>query len=202
LANALPALFLFVFVAAWLGVGGAARRLGWIAWSLVLAGTLWLAYDRHLEQALVDKPTEFAGELEGLSVSWRIEDSLTVWVRECTPRNSVFITPYLPDFWNNAERAQVASLRHPPLDQRLIEWKRRLEALNGFQPYTQRGRDEMGQELDVHEARLTIRELLRLRALYGATHYMVKGVRADLAAHLLRSEDGYSVYDITGLAPP
>ena len=98
----------------------------------------------------------------------------------------------------HAERAQVASMRHPPLDRRIIEWKERLEALNGFQPYRARG-FETGKELEAHESRLSIPELIRNRDRYGATHYVTPGVRTDLAEWLLHSDDGYSVYDVTAL---
>jgi hypothetical protein len=201
LANSLPALFLLVFVAAWIGVRGATRRMGWAVWSLALAGTLWLMYDHGVVTTLVGTPYNFVDEVEMLSVSWRVEQPPLAWIRENTPRNAVFITPFMPDFWAYAERAQVASMRHPPLDRRILEWKERLEALNGFQPYTKRGIKNAAEQA-VHESQLSIHDIIRIRELYGATHYLVKGERRDLAAHLLHhSGNGYSVYDITGLTP-
>jgi hypothetical protein len=199
LANALPALFLFVFVGGWIGVGGAARRLGWTVWSLVIAGMLWLVYDRKVASALVEAPESFISEVsDALEAGPAVEEPLYAWIRKNTPRNSVFITPLVLEFWPYAERAQVASMRHPPLDRRIIEWKERLEALNGFRPYSRRGL-ETGAELAVGERALSIQDLIRIRDRYGATHYMVQGERKDLAEHLLHSDNGYSVYDITDL---
>lgn len=199
LANALPALFLFVFVAGWIGLGGATRRLSKAGWALVLIATIWLGYDREVVVALVDQPRYFINEVEALlSNSPMPEEPLYDWIRKNTPRSSVFITPYLSEFWPYAERAQVASMRHPPLDRRLIEWKDRLEALNGFHPYTRRGYD-VENELAIHEGRLSIQNLVLMRQRYGATHFLIKGERRDLGAFLLHSESGYSVYDVTGL---
>src|SRR5262249_53172061 len=125
-------------------------------------------------------------------------EPLYAWIRASTPRNSVFITPFLPDFWPYAERAQVATMRQPPLDRRILEWKERLGALNGFRPHLNRG-FETNDELDASEGRLSIAHLSRIRRAYGATHYLVAGERKDLAGHLLHSAKGYWVYDITGL---
>jgi hypothetical protein len=109
-------------------------------------------------------------------------------------------------FWPYAERAQVASMRHPPLDRRIIEWKERLEALNGFRPFEKRGFDT-AEELAINEGNLSVRDLIRIRDTYGATHYLILGKREDLAAHLLYTTDFpaafnprvYSVYDIAAL---
>ncbi len=198
LANALPALFLFMFVAGWIGIGGARRRLGVVVWSLVIAGAVWLLYDHKVGEVLLAAPRHFIDEVHGLSVTWKAEVPPLPWIRENTPRNSVFITSFIPDFWAYAERAQVASMRHPPLDRRVLEWRERLEALNGFRPYTQKG-IENAKEQAVHESQLSVHDLIRIRKLYGATHYVVEGERKDLSEHLLHSDKGYSVYDITRL---
>jgi hypothetical protein len=126
-----------------------------------------------------------------------VNEPLYAWIRTHTPRNSVFITPFLPDFWPYAERAQVATMRQPPLDRSIIEWKERLEALNGFKPYEGRG-FETNPELDASEPRLSIEDLERIRARYGATHYLVQGERKDLAGRLIHSSNGYSVYELAG----
>jgi hypothetical protein len=127
-------------------------------------------------------------------------EPLYAWIRNNTPKNSVFITPLLGEFWSRAERAQVASIRHPPLDRRLIEWKQRLEAMNGFRPFTRAGFD-IDKELERAENRLTIEHLARIRRLYGATHFVSLVERPDLADHLIQSVQGFSIYDIRDLAP-
>jgi hypothetical protein len=201
LANSLPAMFLFMFVPGWIAARSAIHRWGWIVGIIVLAGTLWLAIDRGVPRALVEEPLLFLAEAETyvmVGPAGETLDSLYTWIREDTPRNSVFITPFIVDFWPYGERAQVASMRHPPLDRRIIDWKQRLEALNGSQPFRKRG-FETAEELEAHEGRLSIPELLQIRERYGATHYLMKGSRPDLAPWLLHSGDGYSVYDVAAM---
>ena len=122
--------------------------------------------------------------------------------RAHTPRNSVFITPLIYEFWPYAERAQIASMRQPPLDEGILEWERRLIDLNAGQPYAKRG-FETEVELAQHERALSVAELVQLRERYGATHYLVHGARGDLAPHLLHADQGFSIYDVTrlGTAP-
>ena len=202
LANALPALMLFMFVVGAIGVGGATRRLGRVGWVLVLAGTAWLAYDRRVPAALLEKPRTFANNLRtALSGDTELGEPICRWIRERTPPTSVFITPFIAGFWPYAERAQVASMRQPPLDRRLIEWKERLEAINGSRPFSERGWDTI-DELEVHERQLSIPELIRIRTRYGATHYLATGQRPDLAACVLHAEGGYSVYALDRLREP
>jgi hypothetical protein len=203
LAHALPALFLFVFAAAWIRIGGAWRRFGPLGAILLLAGTIGLLVDRKVASALISAPGFFAVEIEDARNGSPGEvEPLDAWIRSATPRNSVFVTPFLPGFWPDAERAQVASMRHPPLDRRIVEWKQRLEALNGFRPYARRG-FAIDAELAEHERALSVADLIRIRDRYGATHYLVQGTRDDLAAHRLHAADGWSVYDLAGLeAPP
>jgi hypothetical protein len=104
----------------------------------------------------------------------------------------------IDEFWPYAQRAQVASMRHPPFDERLIEWKERLEAINGFRPYENRGwtiRKELAENL----GQLTPGQLVRIREMYGATHYLTDTKRDELSDHLLFEADGYYVYDVTKL---
>lgn len=202
LGNALPALFLFLFVAGWAGIRGLTSRTRWALAVPVLAGTLWLMVDGEVPQEVFYRAQGFLDEVKVLSVAEPTMtelDPLYEWVRVYTPRNSVFITPLIYEFWPYAERAQVASMRQPPLDQSIVEWKERLEALNGFRPFEQRG-FEIETELAAHESALTAAQLARIRERYGATHYMVRKQRPDLAAHLLHAEQGYFIYDITRLA--
>jgi hypothetical protein len=203
LANALPALFLFMFVAGWVGVRGLSTGARWMVLSPLLAGVIWLMLDAEVGRVLVERPQVFVSQLRLAPLVNPTEselDPLYEWIRARTPRNSVFITPLIHEFWPCAERAQVASMRHPPLDRRIIEWKERLEALNGFRPYERQG-FETEAELALHERALSIRDLITIRDRYGATHYLVRGSRTDLTAHLVHSDCGYSVYDVSGLRP-
>ena len=202
LGNAIPALFLFMFVGGWIAVQGFSTRHRWAIAVPVLAGAIWLMLDAHVEQGLVERPQVFFEQVRVMrlvSPTMTELDQLFEWIRTNTPRNSVFITPLIHEFWPYAERAQVASMRHPPLDRRIIEWKERLEALNGFRPYERQG-FETEAELAAHERNLSIRDLIRIRDQYGATHYLVQGERRDLAAHLVYSQLGYFLYDVTGMS--
>ena len=38
-----------------------------------------------------------------------------------------------------------------------------------------------------------------MREDYGATHYLIRGSRGDLAGHLLFASGRYSVYELTSL---
>jgi hypothetical protein len=201
LANALPALFLFLFAPAWLVARGASGAIGIAARFIVLVGTLWLVIDRGVPRALWERPQTFAANVStAMTVPGDVEDPVFAWIRDHTPRDAVFITPFITEFWPYAQRAQVASMREPPLDRRLIEWRQRLEAMNGFQPFTRRGWDT-ADELERHERALTIPDLIRIRDRYRATHYMTHGERGDLAAHLIHAESGFCIYELGGLAP-
>ncbi len=202
LANALPALFLFVFAAAWLSAPGIARTRRWLVAAPLLAGTLWLGYDGDVARSLIDQPQSFINELQSLGIvspTLTELDPLYAWIRANTPRNSVFITPMIYEFWPYAERAQVASMRQPPLDESIVEWERRLVDLNGRKPYVKRG-FETEVELAQNERSLSIAELTQLRDHDGATHYLVQGERKDLTAHLLHAEQGYFIYDLTHMS--
>jgi hypothetical protein len=203
LANALPALFLFVFTAAWLGVRGWRARPGWWLGAPLLAGVLWLMVDGDVPRELVDRPQSFVDELRLLpdvSPTLTELDPLYDWIRASTPRTSVFVTPLIYEFWPYAERAQVASMRQPPLDRAILDWQDRLVALNGGHGYAKRG-FEIERELAEHEAALTVPQLVTMRDRYGATHYLVKGDRPDLRAARIHAQQGYSIYDLARLAP-
>lgn len=204
LANGLVPMFVFIFTMGWIGIRGPTSRAARVVGVLVLAGAAWLVYDRKVVPQALEAPSVFASDLiEVLEVGPAGEprDSLFAWIKRSTPRNSVFITPLIPEFWPYAERAQVVSMRHPPLDRRIIEWKERLEAVNGFRPFIKREFDIL-PELSAHESTLTIPQLIQIRERYGATHYLAPGpMRKDLADHFLYSDGEFSVYDVAGLKP-
>ena len=55
------------------------------------------------------------------------------------------------------------------------------------------------EDLEDAEGRLTIDELVRIRELYGATHYVTTKQRVDLADRLLYATTEHAVYDVTTL---
>jgi len=202
LANSLPALFFFLFLFGW-----AARGIPPATWQraggcVAVAAAVALAIDRGVWPKLVKMPSVFAGELR--RPEWGAYEEPTGpvcdWIRANTPKESVFVSPFVADFWPRAERAQVASVRQPPLDHRLIEWKERLVALNRSEPLETGGYD-MIPSLDFAEANLTAQELEALRTRYGATHYLVSTDRPDLDLRPLYYEGGWYVYDLGGLDP-
>jgi hypothetical protein len=199
LAKSLPALFLFVFVMGWIGRGGPATRLGRLVGIGAVLGTLWLVTNREVARNLVRMPRHAIVQIAARQPRSQASAPLYVWIRSHTPANSVFVTPMMAGFWAYAERAQVASIRHPPLDRRILEWKARLEALNGFRPFRQRGFDII-DELNAGEASLSIEDLIRIRERYGATHYLTRSERSDLGGAFLHSAQGFFVYDLRHLA--
>jgi hypothetical protein len=199
LAKALPALFAFVFFAAHVAGGRAVRGFSRRVWVGAVLAVLILVDDRDAILQATDAPMEFVEEVR--SPDWGQPDehrALFEWIRTSTPEDAVFVTPMIDEFWPYARRAQVASMRHMPFDAKLIEWKERLEAINGFQPFENRGWT-IRKELAENSGRLTREQLVRIRDLYGATHYMTETERRDLARYRVHSEDGYGVYDIREL---
>ncbi len=192
----LPAFFMFLILPAWLRQGLRAGRFTRIVAVLALVGSAWLLYERRAVQRAIRTPGAFITELRqprwGGPPTRRHygKESVYSWIRANTPRESVFITPLLMDFWPYAERAQVASTRHPPFDRRVIEWNERLQAMGNL--------DSEGYNVN-REDDLTIEDLRGLRENYGATHYLTKRRRDDLAGYLLFESDGFSIYDVSGL---
>lgn len=210
LAKAIPLLFFFVFALASLGTPQPRRRLATTVGVLALIASIWMIDLKDATKPLVEWPERFVMEVQDFAargVGTRGNQRLYRWIREHTPRQSVFITPLLGEFWWYAERAQVVGFSHPPLNHRIIEWEARLIALNRSQPFTQRGfriREEFGQQVNA----LTIEELVSIRERYGATHYLTTQRRQDLENYLLFVAQPYHVYDVVSLgdtrsdAPP
>jgi hypothetical protein len=201
LGKAIPALFVFVFFFAHLGTRGVSRRFPRGVWAGIFLAVVLLIDDRDAMMSATDAPMEFVEELG--HADWGLPDEhrqLFEWIRTSTPEDSVFITPMVDEFWPYAQRAQVASMRHPPFDAKLIEWKERLEAQNGFKPFENRGW-MIRQELAENEGKLTPEQIVRLRELYGATHYMSETKRPELERHLVQEDEEYFVYDIRELDP-
>ncbi len=202
LANSIPALLTFMLVPAWLRLRWPPRLDLRTALATVVTGlTLWLVINREVPDVLIRTPFRFVYQITRPKMPVPLPlEPLYRWVRTQTPRDAVFITPLLTGFWTYGERAQVATMRHPPLDKRLIEWKERLEAINRFRPYKERA-DDIYLEQDISLRHITVDELIRIREKYGASYLLLLGHRKDLAERPLFSYQGYSVYDIRGLKP-
>jgi hypothetical protein len=202
LGVSLPFLFCFVLFLAHAGAWSAGRRFGRTAWILLILGMFAVVAGKDVTRELVQLPGELIRQLE--RPEWgesRRDAQLLTWIRTKTPPQSVFVTPFMRDFWPVGERAQVASMRHPPLDRRILEWKERLEALNGFRPFTKVGFN-INDDMSAAESRLTLEQLVRIRDLYGATHYVTATRRDNLARGLLYESREWFVYDLTRLGSP
>jgi hypothetical protein len=125
---------------------------------------------------------------------------LYTWIKRNTPPDSIFVTPYLAEFWTYAERAQVAAFRHPPHDRRFLDWLARLRELNRGKDFQEVGYD-VKEELDWNEGKLTIADLIRMRDEYGAAYYVTTERRGDLVAQRLY-DSKYCVYDLRRLSRP
>jgi hypothetical protein len=207
LANAIPALFLFIVtLALWdkLRVLSVPGQFAWALGCVVCIGLI--VHGDVVTERVAKTAGRFSESLEwdnpmryGNEVS---DDELVLygWIQEHTPKDSIFITPYLPAFWTYAERAQVASIRRPPRDRRMIEWHRRLEAINGGRPLVQRGFDIV-DDFDANERRLTTKQLSELIRDYGATHYVVADPERRLPWPRVYADGGYAVYDLRQRLP-
>jgi hypothetical protein len=205
LANALPAMLLALIFPAWLLE---LRRGRWpgrilvvISAGLAVAGGIAQEVDFNLAEiphriTRPDPDPERTPRFGDRAGPLDVYD----WIRRETPQDAIFITPFLPEFWVCAERAQVASLRHPPFDRRLIEWMRRLEAINGSRPFVRMG-FQSADTLTAHEALLTPAQLVALRDSCGATHYMASGFRPDLDTLEVHASGKWHIYELGRLAP-
>ncbi|MCP3994763.1 MAG: hypothetical protein GY722_06835, partial [bacterium] len=180
-------------------------RIAWIAGIIV---ALWFADDEDAFREVRKIPERMWSEVQVISESTarsRYGDRLEAvdfhmydWIRENTPRDSIFITPYVSEFWTYAERAQVAGFRHPPYDRNFLDWYDRLVALNNDREFKTTGH-QIKKELKKNQGKLPVGELIRMREEYGATHYMTSEDREDLLPYRLYQGAGWYIYDVTGL---
>ncbi len=208
LANALPVLLLMILCFAYIGSRPPAARLGRIAWIAGIIVALWFADDEDAFREVRKIPERMWSEVQVISESTarsRYGDRLEAvdfhmydWIRENTPRDSIFITPYVSEFWTYAERAQVAGFRHPPYDRNFLDWYDRLVALNNDREFKTTGH-QIKKELKKNQGKLPVGELIRMREEYGATHYMSSEDREDLLPYRLYRGAGWYIYDVTRL---
>lgn len=203
LANAIPALFLFIFALAYPARFDSLTRGAMAAGAASLVACLWLLIDAAVvPDRIRDVSGRFVRNLEfrepslyGKRLSTRRKAAYR-WIRENTAPDAVFITPYLPGFWTYTAREQVAAFRHPPHDVRIIDWKERLVALNGGRPFEKRGFN-IREVLSDNQRRLAVSELDRIRDSYGATHYLTRSRRTDLDKKLIFTNNSYFIYALT-----
>jgi hypothetical protein len=204
LANAIPALFLVVVTLALLAERprGPWRHAIWAAAAVV---TVWMIDNEDVAtERIFDVPKRFVASLTPVEHGRQGDETpaetvrMYEWIRSTTPEDSVFLTAHRPEFWSYAERSQVASFRHPPHDRSIIEWKERLEAMNGFRPFASRGA-KIRHELAKSQSWLSVQDLVRIRETYGATHYLTDRRRGELAGELRHRTRNNFVYDIRGL---
>jgi hypothetical protein len=115
------------------------------------------------------------------------------WIGTNTPADATFLTPpWEPRFWLDAERAQVVNYKRAPHSILLLEWQRRLIAVNGG-PLLTRGY-EVPEELRLSYPHLTKEQILALHDSCGADYYLAMEEHPDLKASLVHQNGSYFLY--------
>jgi hypothetical protein len=124
-----------------------------------------------------------------------------VWhrIRSETAVDAIFVAPPCESrFWTDARRATVAGWKSAPSNARAFEWLDRMQLMNGGRAFEKHGH-KICDELEKGFPNLSASNLSDLRDRYGATHYLVRRERPDLASHLLFEEAGGFVYLLEGV---
>ena len=119
----------------------------------------------------------------------------TQWIRWHTPASAVIIAPpWQGTFWIDAERAEVANFKRAPHSRAILEWMRRMTALNGgpFHSVSDGALDELRQNYPELDAA----RVAALGRSYGADYYFTTSRRGDLAARLVHANGSYFVYEL------
>jgi hypothetical protein len=123
------------------------------------------------------------------------------WIREHSPRDSVFATdPCLDEFWLETERAMVVNAMSAPANAHFFEWYARMRDLNGGREFAESS-FSVCREIRPHFASLSAESLQALRARYGADYYLVESERPDLAGAQVFHTDRFFVYALPRLEP-
>lgn len=126
--------------------------------------------------------------------SWR---EMTGWIRDHTPKSAIVMAPpWETTFWLDAERAQVVNYKRPPHNAGLLEWYRRMMAMNG-EPFKTRGAKTV-DELRNHYPKLSLDQIESAHRLYGADYYLTTQERDDLRGNLLHVSGTYYLYRLSG----
>lgn len=122
---------------------------------------------------------------------------IELWIKENTPRNSVFITiPWDYAFYSfslKAERSEFVSFKYAPPDENLLIWKERMEALNKGQ-FHEVGFD-MLKELKKNYPKLNEDDLHRMKQRYGADYFVTLS-EVSLNLPLVHENDSYRLYKL------
>lgn len=114
------------------------------------------------------------------------------WIREHAPREAVFLIPWgAQTFKWYAHRADVGHRKDIPQDAAgVVEWARRRDALHASEnPASDKRRQPLRRKSE--------EQLLKLAALFGATHVIVDN--HELRLPLLYENDTYAVYRLEEL---
>jgi hypothetical protein len=209
LANALPVLLLLILCLAHCLTRGPSTRFLRVVWISGIVGCLIFAdqkdvSDRALRlwQRLVTDlalyradPSPYGNDMS------EAERRMYAWIRRNTPRDAVFITPYVSEFWSCAERAQVAGFRHPPYNHRFLDWYDRLIELNHGKPFIKTGHN-IREEFEENQGMLSRQELVHMHEAYGATHYMTSRRRRELDEYRVHEGGKWFIYDVTRMSVP
>ena len=122
---------------------------------------------------------------------------IELWIKENTPRNSVFITiPWDYAFYSfslKAERSEFVSFKYVPPDKNILIWKERMEALNKGQ-FHQVGFN-MLNELKKNYPKLNEDDLHRIKQQYGADYFVTLS-EVSLNLPLVHENDSYRLYKL------
>jgi hypothetical protein len=164
---------------------------------LVLAGFL-----RDLDTVLAHDLPIFVAQWQqyiyGPKTSWQ---EMTEWIRDNTPKSAIIMAPpWEFDFWLEAERAQVVSYKRPPHNVRLLEWYRRMTAMNGgaFHSRGSAARDELRKNYP----QLSLAQIETIRNQYSADYYLTTWERGDLRGNLVHVSGSYYLYRLQKFGTP
>jgi hypothetical protein len=121
---------------------------------------------------------------------------MTRWIRGHTARSATIIAPpWEGAFWLEAERAEVANFKRAPHSARILEWYRRMTALNGGRPFHSVGYASQ-DELRKNYPTLDRVQIEAIREAYGGDYYLTTRRREDLIENLVHQNGAYYLYDI------
>jgi hypothetical protein len=164
---------------------------------LILGGFL-----RDLDTVLKHDLPVFVGRWQpyiyGQKTSWQ---EMTEWIRDNTPESAIIMAPpWEFTFWLDAERAQVVSYKRVPHNVRLLEWHRRMTAMNGG-PFHSRG-SKIRDELRKNYPELSLTQIEAIHNLYGADYYLTTRERGDLRGNLVHVSGSYYLYRLWNTGAP
>lgn len=145
-----------------------------------------------LRKDLPDFMAQWQQYVAGQRNSWQ---EMTDWIRANTPKSAVIMAPpWEYGFWIDAERAEVVSYKRPPHNVHVLEWNRRMTALNG-RPFQLRGSGIL-RELRQNYPGLSLSQIETVRNVYHADYYLTTRRRDDLRGNLVHVTGSHYLYDL------